>query len=181
VFLITVGVAAGCKGSSQRTKAVSVDAGAAAFDVDPPSGYKPVSAPAPVAGAWEGARQPNGFTPTFSVARRPRPYGTDDQIYVTWKDELLGVLHKKYKDVKILEEGALASTPAGKRIILVVTLPTGGAVPMPLYTYGGMVLTGDTLWEMGAVTSSNLDARSGNISPAGEPEILKALASFRVR
>jgi hypothetical protein len=191
-LLLLLVVVVACKGSPAQPKAADAAPAVAptpagAFEVTPPAGFHPASPapPAPVVHAWEGERQPNGFAPSFSLVRRPRPFGTDEQIYVTWKDELVAVLKKKYRDVKLIEEAALTSQPAGKRIVFVVTLPVPGspegAIPMPLYTYGGLVLTGDTLWEMGALTSCTLDASNGMISPAGEPEILKALASFRVR
>jgi len=158
-----------------------------AFELQPPRGYHETEAAPPLAGVWQAATQKNGFTPTLNVARRALPAGTPEQIYVTWRDELLGVLNQRYQEVKILDERPFhAGAQTGKLIILVVTVPrpAGQAnekLPMPLFSYGAALLTDDALWELGAFAPADLDARTGRITPAGEAEILSALASFRVR
>jgi hypothetical protein len=160
---------------------------ASPFELTPPPGYRPVTAPLPLLGAWEAPRLPNGFTPTLNVARQPLPAGTPDQIYATWRDELMAVLKKQFQEVKVLAERPLpAGERTGKLIIAVGTLPIpGGKTPMPLFSYGVIFPDADAkkgaLWVLGAMTSADLDVKTGDITPANEPEILKALASFRLR
>jgi len=153
------------------------------YELTPPPGYKPVTAPAPLTGAWEAPTLKNGFTPTFNLAHRPRPVGTPDEAYAMWRDELMGVLKKQYQDVKVMAERPLPAGPrTGKLIILAVTLPIpGGKVPMTLFTYGVVYTDADALWVLGAITGADLDVQTGDITPVDEPEILSALASFRTR
>jgi hypothetical protein len=153
------------------------------YELTPPPGYKPVSAPAPLAGAWEAPQHKNGFTPTLNLAHRPRPVGTADEAYALWRDELMGVLKKQHQDVKVMAERPLPAGPrTGKLVIVAVTLPIpGGKIPMTLFTYGVVYTDADALWVLGAITSADLDVQTGNITPTNEPEILNALASFRTR
>lgn len=211
VLCVTVAAATGCHGKEQEkppASAASASAPAAPsapsaaatppntyptppsaplptppYELSPPPGYHPVTAPAPLTGAWEGATLKNGFTPTLNLAHRPRLVGTADEAYAMWRDELMSVLKKQYQDVKVMAERALPAGPrTGKLIIVAVTLPVpGGKVPMTLFTYGVVFTDADALWVLGAITSADLDVQTGNITPTGEPEILSALASFRTR
>jgi hypothetical protein len=153
------------------------------YELTPPPGYRPVTAPAPLTGAWEAPTLKNGFTPTLNLAHRPRTVGTPDEAYAMWRDELMGVLKKQYQDVTVMAERPLpAGSRTGKLIIVAVTLPIpGGKIPMTLFTYGVVFTDADALWVLGAITSADLDAQTGNITPSNEPEILSALASFRTR
>jgi hypothetical protein len=100
-----------------------------------------------------------------------------------WKDELMGVLHKQYTDVKVMSERSFdAGNRHGKLIIVATTLPRpAGKSPMPLFTYGLLLVEPKVEWVLGAITSADLDAQTGDITPTGEAEILSALASFRTR
>ena len=188
VLCVTVAAisSAACHGKAKEKPPAEAPAAAVVppqslgFELTPPPGYRQVAAPAPLTAAWEAPASKNGFTPTLNLARRPVPLGTPDQIYATWRDELMGVLKKQYTEVRVLSERAIGE--AGKLIIVVVTLPIpGGKTPMPLFTYGAIFTQGKSLWVLGAITNADLDVQTGNITPANEPEILKALASFHLR
>jgi hypothetical protein len=186
VMVLCVTVAwpsAACHG---KDKGKPPESDARAFELTPPPGYHEVNATPPLLGAWEAPRLRNGFTPTLNVARQRLPAGTPDQVYATWRDELMGVLKKQFQEVKVLAERPFSAGEQNGRLIIVVgTLPVpGGKTPMPLFSYGVIFpapAKKDVLWVLGAMTSADLDAQTGNITPANEPEILSALASFRLR
>jgi hypothetical protein len=156
-----------------------------AHELTPPAGYHSVPAKPPLADAWEGPAGKNGFTPTLNVTFRPAFPGTPDESYAQWRDELMGVLKKNFQDVKVMAERpfeAGGGKLSGKLVITAVSLPMpGGKMPMQLFTYGATFQQGDAMWVLAAITGADLDVRSGNITPADEPEILSALASFHLR
>ena len=150
---------------------------AIAFELVPPPGFTATATRPPIVGVWSGVESARGVVPTLRVTRRPLPYGTPEQRFVTWRDQLLAAQKRIHLDVKVLEERDLVAGPrTGKLVVLV-----HGEASTPRFSFAAALQSDDALWELVALTDSETDAESGAVRAVGQAEILSALASFRVR